>query len=1535
MLLFGTLISNAQCITTQPINASTCQGPNQQAIFTVGATGATAFNWQLLNNTTNTWSDIANGSNYSGATSASLTVTGLNTNPAVYSYRCNVSNVTGPCETSDVVTLTVKPRPVVSALANPLEVCSGNALSIVLTNSLGASGASFSWSRASLSGITPSTVNGTASTIAETLMNSTNAGISVSYSASTTTNGCTSNSTSVSVTIKPRPNIADVTTPIQICSGESFNSTLNYPAGSIVPSGTNFTWTVANSINVTGETSNVTTPSAFSQSALSHTTAVLQSLNYELTPIASGCAAPASFAVTIEVKPRPNISNFTTPIQICSGESFNSNLSYPAGSIVPSGTNFTWTVSNSAAVAGETSNATNASAFSQGVLSHSSASVQSLNYSVTPIASSCPGTTPFTVAIQVKPRPNIANITTPIQVCSGDSYTSNFSNESNAIIPVGTLYTWTVVTSSIINGESSNNVSVASFSSGVLNHTQNTTPAALNYSLTANADGCTSVFTLSIQVKPTPAIATKSISICSNNLANISPTNGNGDIVPAGTVYSWISPVSTSLTGMTSGNSQSAFGQTLLNTSGADQNISYSVIPNAAGCLGASFMVNAQIKFEPTPNVSGPQSICQGEDVQLFVDGGASYVWTPNSNISAWFISNPNVSPSVTTTYNVTVTGGNGCSTNRSVIVTVNANPNVTNLASAASSVCSGGTFSFNPTVTSGAGYQWSRENNGAYSANPSFGFGAISNVLFNELSGATAVAYHFTVTSNTTGCSSDQTLNVSVHPLPSISNSADFANSICSNQSISFSLLSSLSSNYLWTRTQGSAVTSTNPTTGNSAISNHSFINSSNTEQWVEYNFTLTSTNGACQATESLGLWVQPNIVLNNNSTVTASAICSGTALNYFPNVSNGLNGVTLFWSRNTLPSGLFGSGNGNGQGNLTDVLYNSANTSLTAGYNLTGYYNGCSSNAVLVNIPILPIPSVIQPINNSVCSGAALSTSLSSSVSGTNIYTWSAVPASGSSLVGNGSLSGTTNSISHTWSNVTNENVIIQYSAEVSNGGCVSELVFWTVSVKPIPELLNTPVQASKCSGDTWTFDPQWSTSITTYSWSRSSPSPMTGTSIIQDLLVNNSNAPISASYTMQGTSAGCSSSSIPFTLIINPLPSVNSDTLFQFCSDDIANVSIPNWTDENVAWTPAAVFQNPFSHETLYIGVNSIDAQASAINQYGCARTSIVSIQIADPIDASFNAVGTACTGDLMVLSVQNIGSGLYSWIVDGEMIAEGSSYALNPVQNFEVVLLVEQAGCSNQSTQEIEIHNLPINEIIGSEEHCQNQNAVVFQCNNSDVALHWELENGSLLGGQGSNEIYVQLGLGSNAEIRLESTDAFGCISSDTLFVTLGGLADSAVVLNVIGQATLVHPDSTIGQFRWGKTNIATGIEESVLSGYQYFNFGFLDLTQYYYWVESSTDEGCSTRSYFNEPSYPIDVLNFPDQNFDVYPNPTENGLIYFKGIENFDARIFNSTGCLVYQVQVANVLDLSSFDSGLYYVVLSHSNQLQTIKVIRL
>jgi hypothetical protein len=1436
MLMFGASLSNAQCITTEPVNASTCQGTNQTASFSLSAPTATTFAWQLQNNTTSAWSNIFNGANYSGSTTATLTISGLNANAGSSSYRCLVADALGACDTSVVVVFTVKPKPVLQTNVSASSVCSGSPLSISLSNSLGSGGAFFSWSRAVVTGITPNSSSGTSNSISETLNNSTNASINVSYSITTTSNQCESNSVSVAIVIKPRPSIANINTPIDLCSGDSFSGNLNFPSGSIIPTGTTYSWSVPSSTNITGETDG--SGSAFSTSSLAHSQSTAQSLTYTITPTAAGCQANSSFTVVLNVKPRPSI--------------------------------------------------------------------------VSPAA---------------------------VQICSGDAYSTNFSTVPNSVVPTGTVFTWSVSNSTSITGENSNNTPATSFSTGTLSHSQNTTPAALSYTISASADGCSAnaSFALSVQVKPLPAITTKNLAICSNLAVSLSPTNGNGDVVPSGTTYSWPAP-SSALTGMSSGTNQSSFNQTLGNNTGADQSISYSLIPTANSCSGAAFTVNLTIKFEPTPNIIGTQTICPGESVQLYVDGGASYLWSSNplnAGINFPFINNPTVTPNTTTTYSVVVTGANNCSTSRSVTVNVSNIPNISNLQSATSSICSGSTFSFSPIVASGTTYSWTRENNGSYSSNTGFGSANISHVIFNDLSNPTAVTYDFSLV-NTAGCTNVQSLSVLVHPLPAISNVQDFPQSLCSGAAFGFSPETSPNSTFNWSRSAVAGVSTSSGASGSSSISNHSFLNNTNSEKWMAYQFTLSSPAG-CVSTEELGLWLQPNVVLNNNTNTTLTGICSGTELNYFPNVSNGLNDVTLFWSRSALPNGLVSSSNGQGQGMVSDILVNNTNAPLSGVYSITGYYNGCSSSPVNVTVPILPIPVLIANAGSNVCSGAALNTGLLSSITtGQNSFSWNAAASAGVSLT-NGSLTGTSSSFNHTWSNLSNQVGQVTYSGQVSNGGCTSELMTWSVDIKPLPVLTNLPTNQTVCSGEVWTYEPQWSSANTTYSWT-TTPSNLTGSSVINHTLTNASNTQsVSANYTITGTSLGCTSAVSNFYVTINPLPVSNSDVAFDFCHGEVQNILLSDWSALNVHWSPESWFENADTASTVFIADNSGVAQATATNSFGCSESSSVEIILHEMLNANVILSGSFCSGDLLVLSAENIGYSEYTWLIDGDEVGLGNSISFYPEQDFEIsIIVIDNNNCSQESQYYVDVHDLPVNLIQGSDAHCQNQMNVGFQCNSiQDASWTWTADNATIVAGEESAQAYFNLGIGDQSEIYLQTTDVYGCVFMDTMLIELSGLADSTVQLGLIGNATLVHPDSTFSEYRWGKTSIGEGVEESVFSGYQYFNFQILDLTQYYYWVETYTDEGCSTRSYYNAPQFPIGVEDIGEQHFQLYPNPTSDGWLTLIGGENVQMQLYNSFGVLVQQGKVNGRLDLSQLESGLYYAVLSKEGFSETIKIVKL
>jgi uncharacterized lipoprotein YddW (UPF0748 family) len=99
---FGSTPPNPPVIQLpQPQPQTVC--PGATATFTVNATGGAPLTYQWQKDTT----DIANGPHYSGATTATLSVTNVSATEAG-AYRCRVTNGDGPA-TSDAAALTVKP----------------------------------------------------------------------------------------------------------------------------------------------------------------------------------------------------------------------------------------------------------------------------------------------------------------------------------------------------------------------------------------------------------------------------------------------------------------------------------------------------------------------------------------------------------------------------------------------------------------------------------------------------------------------------------------------------------------------------------------------------------------------------------------------------------------------------------------------------------------------------------------------------------------------------------------------------------------------------------------------------------------------------------------------------------------------------------------------------------------------------------------------------------------------------------------------------------------------------------------------------------------------------------------------------------------------------------------------------------------------------------------------------------------------------------------------------------------------------------
>lgn len=189
-----------------------------------------------------------------------------------------------------------------------------------------------------------------------------------------------------------------------------------------------------------------------------------------------------------------------------------------------------------------------------------------------------------------------------------------------------------------------------------------------------------------------------------------------------------------------SGNS---LGTTSPITVNPSANSSYTV--EVTGLCGATAVANVFITVHdlPTANAGNDATICEGQSTTLNGSGGVSYDW----DNGAQDIASPTVSPSSTTTYNLIVTDGNGCTDTDDVQVTVNPNP--TAFAGMDQTICDGETV--NLSGSGGGTYSWNQ------------GLGAGQN---QSVSPSSTTNYTLTVT-NGFNCTDQDQVTVNVNPLP------------------------------------------------------------------------------------------------------------------------------------------------------------------------------------------------------------------------------------------------------------------------------------------------------------------------------------------------------------------------------------------------------------------------------------------------------------------------------------------------------------------------------------------------------------------------------------------------------------------------------------------------------------------------------------------------------------------------------------------------------------------------------------------------
>jgi hypothetical protein len=214
-------VNSAPVITTQPQSASTCTGATQ--VFTVVTTGSSlSYQWQISTDNGANWNPVANGGVYSGATTASLTITGvtlgLNNNQyrVVITGLCPVSPITSNAATLTVATsLTITSQPV------NVTVCAG----VNTSFSVSATGAStYQWQvstdgGATFSPVTNGGVYSGATTSTLSLTNPTTALNGNQYRVVVSSSCGTATSNSALLFVNVATSIQSITPNVTVCAG--------------------------------------------------------------------------------------------------------------------------------------------------------------------------------------------------------------------------------------------------------------------------------------------------------------------------------------------------------------------------------------------------------------------------------------------------------------------------------------------------------------------------------------------------------------------------------------------------------------------------------------------------------------------------------------------------------------------------------------------------------------------------------------------------------------------------------------------------------------------------------------------------------------------------------------------------------------------------------------------------------------------------------------------------------------------------------------------------------------------------------------------------------------------------------------------------------------------------------------------------------------------------------------------------------------------------------------------------------------------
>ena len=970
-------------------------------------------------------------------------------------------------------------------------------------------------------------------------------------------NGCSGIPQSFTITANPIPTLNSLTST-SIC--ESSTVPFAYTPSSST-SLTAFSWTYAAVANITAPS----TSGTGSINQIMHNTdpnQVVAVFVYSLS--ANGCSNIQN--LTVSVNPTPVLLSTVTPTsEICSGNTYNFTATSATSPV-----SYAW---SRGFVAGVTAPSSGATASISETLATTNDNTTIVQYVFTLTATGgCTNTQALTASIN--PIPALSSAFSAA-ICNNTAF--NYAPTSNTT-PLSVAWSRPAIGSGFaVNG--TGNISE------VINNSSFSTPLVVPYTLILSSKGCNSLpQTVNLTVSPSPSVDFfAGFTVCNADI--VTPPIFTGPF--AGTQFNW-----TNLSGNNfSTGPQSGLGSigtfTASNTVPAASISAIKVIGTIPGCLDTA-STTFNITVNPTPQITLPASAlyCNGDGLPLTTLTGttaplSTYSWTndnTNTNIlgsgggtiPAAVLTNTASGTPITSNITITASIPFCADVQQTFAVSVNPIPTVdptANILKCNHDLVSTITFSGSSASTT---YSWSASSTadgipaGSGTASiPSFNVTAPgATVDVNTINVMPSIAK----TGGTCQAASPTPFTITVQPSASINPIAPVVK--CNGDLASaISLGGSTSSlnKYVWIRTNADSTVdgfvNGTDSAGVATIPGYTAVN--NGTNFIVDTIVVTATVGGCASTiDSAVFTVRINPTPMLSSTLTPIAICDSTVFTYVPQSLTP--GSTFAWTRG-VAQGISDTARAD-TGYVYEILANTTDSIKTTGYVYTTTANSCTY-VQTVTATVNPRPRLDDSIITSpkhMCNDGTftiVATSPTDTGAGPGVaFAWYRDSIAGITPARN---NGSTAAITDTMHNATDTIVAVTYVYTITANGCSATKAI-TDTVYPTPTLKATG-RHFICNNDVFRNPLASFTPNAQFSWMAGTIAGVSNTdstdvtTVINDRILNSTNATKNVVFTVTVTANGCSNPAPQFDSVsVRPTAHLSDlrvkDTAI--CSDDILN-------------------------------------------------------------------------------------------------------------------------------------------------------------------------------------------------------------------------------------------------------------------------------------------------------------------------------------------------------------------------------------------